>query len=203
MSRLENIALTGRALGALFYFSPQAPQTHSLVDAFTSGSWLQDWPWADDRLNSIAQRMRLAAPHLRKLDETWQRLFIGPDALPAPPWGSVWLDKENVLFGDSLLALRSWMQQLGIQHETNQNEPEDHIGTLLMLAAWLAENGQEQATNELLAWHILPWAPRFLNVLGESEPGDFYSALSQLTQVTLHQWQAGSPVPVADKPLWR
>lgn len=85
MSRLENIALTGRALGALFYFSPQAPQTHSLVDAFTSGSWLQDWPWADDRLNSIAQRMRLAAPHLRKLDETWQRLFIGPDALPAPP----------------------------------------------------------------------------------------------------------------------
>jgi TorA maturation chaperone TorD len=28
------------------------------------------------------------------IPEAWQRLFIGPWALPAPPWGSVWLDKE-------------------------------------------------------------------------------------------------------------
>ncbi|WP_226570219.1 Tat proofreading chaperone DmsD [Mangrovibacter yixingensis] len=203
MSRLENIALTGRALGALFYFPPQAQQSRQLVDAFLSGGWLQDWPWMDDKLKNIAVKMQSSAAQGMQLNETWQRLFIGPDTLPSPPWGSVWLDKENVLFGDSLLALRSWMQHLGIQYETNQNEPEDHIGTLLMLAAWLAENGQEQATNELLAWHILPWAPRFLNVLAESEPGDFYSALCQLTQITLQHWQAESPVPVADKPLWR
>ncbi len=37
-------------------------------------------------------------------------------ALPAPPWGSVWLDKENVLFGDSTLALREWMRANGIGH---------------------------------------------------------------------------------------
>ncbi len=52
--------------------------------------------------------------------------------LPAPPWGSVWLDKESVLFGDSTLALRQWMRENGIALEADGNEPEDHFGTVLL-----------------------------------------------------------------------
>jgi hypothetical protein len=48
-----------------------------------------------------------------------------------------------VLFGDSTLALRQWMRENAIAFEMQQNEPEDHFGTLLLLAAWLAENGRE------------------------------------------------------------
>lgn len=77
-------------------------------------------------------------------------------ALPAPPWGSVWLDKENVLFGDSTLALREWMRANGIGHATQGQEPEDHFGTLLLLAAWLCESAQVEAFSQLLAWHLLP-----------------------------------------------
>ncbi|MGB9098314.1 molecular chaperone TorD family protein [Erwinia sp.] len=36
----------------------------------------------------------------------WQTLFIGPKAFKAPPWGSVYLDGESVLFGDSTHSLR-------------------------------------------------------------------------------------------------
>lgn len=68
-----------------------------------------------------------------------------------PPWGSVWLDRESVLFGDSTLALRQWMRENHIAFEMQQNEPEDHFGTLLMLAAWLAENGRETERDQLLA----------------------------------------------------
>ncbi len=71
------------------------------------------------------------------LPQARQRLFIGPYALPSPPWGSVWLDRESVLFGDSTLALRQWMRENGIQFEMQQNEPEDHFGSLLLLAAGL------------------------------------------------------------------
>ena len=46
-----------------------------------------------------------------------------------------------MLFGDSTLALRQWMRENGIAFEMQQNEPEDHFGTVLLLAAWLAENG--------------------------------------------------------------
>ncbi|STW79496.1 oxidoreductase component of anaerobic dehydrogenases, Functional role page for Chaperone protein TorD [Klebsiella michiganensis] len=71
------------------------------------------------------------------LADAWQRLFIGPWALPAPPWGSVWLDKESLLFGDSTLALREWMRANGVGLSEQRAEPEDHFGTLLLLAAWL------------------------------------------------------------------
>jgi TorA maturation chaperone TorD len=93
--------------------------------------------------NAAALAETFTAPADEPLTDAWQRLFIGPYALPAPPWGSVWLDRESVLFGDSTLALRQWMRENGIAFEMQQNEPEDHFGTLLLLAAWLAENGRE------------------------------------------------------------
>ena len=33
------------------------------------------------------------------LTEQYQNLFIGPNELLAPPWGSVYLDPECVIFG--------------------------------------------------------------------------------------------------------
>ena len=42
-------------------------------------------------------------------------------------------------FGNSLLALRDFLQQHQIAFQTQQDEPEDHIGLMLMLAAYLAE----------------------------------------------------------------
>ncbi|HCR0942395.1 TPA: Tat proofreading chaperone DmsD, partial [Enterobacter hormaechei] len=128
---------------------------------------------------------------------------IGPYALPAPPWGSVWLDRESVLFGDSTLALRQWMRENHIAFEMQQNEPEDHFGTLLMLAAWLAENGRETERDQLLAWHLLPWSMRFLSVFVENAAHPFYTALGKLAQLTLAEWQSTLLIPIAEKTLYR
>ncbi|NHX33579.1 Tat proofreading chaperone DmsD, partial [Escherichia coli] len=77
------------------------------------------------------------------LQEAYQRLFIGPYALPAPPWGSVYLDKENVVFGISTLELRAWLRNNQINIELNQKEPEDHVGLIFLLTAWVIENKPE------------------------------------------------------------
>ena len=135
--------------------------------------------------------------------QAWQRLFVGPWALPSPPWGSVWLDRESVLFGDSTLALRQWMREKGIQFEMKQNEPEDHFGSLLLMAAWLAENGRQTECEELLAWHLFPWSTRFLDVFIEKAEHPFYRALGELARLTLAQWQSQLLIPVAVKPLFR
>ncbi len=137
------------------------------------------------------------------LSDAWQRMFIGPWALAAPPWGSVWLDRESVVFGDSTLALRQWMRENGIVFDTGQNEPEDHFGTLLMLAAWLTEEGRSAECDQLLAWHLLPWAGRYLTVFCEHAAHPFYVALGQLARLTLTDWQSRLLVPVADKPLYK
>ena len=195
------LAFSARVLGALFYFAPNSTLAEPLVTAFTDGEWVTQWPYEVLHANTLSAGF---ASHAEEsLAEAWQRLFIGPDALPSPPWGSVWLDRENVLFGDSTLALRQWMRENQIAFDVQQNEPEDHFGTLLMLAAWLVENGREEACNQLLAWHLLPWAPRFLAEFIEKANHPFFIALGQLAQQTLAQWQSTLLIPVADKKLYR
>ncbi|MGK3226569.1 Tat proofreading chaperone DmsD [Enterobacter soli] len=201
LSQRESFAFSARVLGALFGFAPDSEQAAPLVSALTTSDWYQDWPYAHQSLVNIAQTFK--TPAEEPLTEAWQRLFIGPYALPAPPWGSVWLDRESVLFGESTLALRQWMRENAIAFEMQKNEPEDHIGTLLMLAAWLAENGRDTQCDQLLAWHLLPWSHRFLSVFIDNAGHPFYIALGKLAQLTLADWQSTLLIPVAEKPLYR
>lgn len=197
----DALAFSSRVLGALFYFAPDSALAEPLVAAFRDGEWAAQWPYPVANVDALSAAF--AAPCDESLAEAWQRLFIGPSALPSPPWGSVWLDRENVLFGDSTLALRQWMRENQIAFDVAQNEPEDHFGTLLMLAAWLVENDRQEACDQLLAWHLLPWAPRFLNEFVAKANHPFFSALAELAQNTLAQWQSQLLIPVADKKLYR
>lgn len=201
VQRNDALAFSARVLGALFYFAPDSALAEPLVAAFTDGEWKTQWPYPINNADALTRAFSTAAEE--PLAEAWQRLFIGPSALPSPPWGSVWLDRENVLFGDSTLALRQWMRENQIAFDVQQNEPEDHFGTLLMLAAWLIENERPEACDQLLAWHLLPWAKRFIAEFIEKANHPFFTALGQLTQQTLGHWQSDLLIPVADKKLYR
>ncbi|ALB64758.1 twin-argninine leader-binding protein DmsD [Cronobacter condimenti 1330] len=198
---LSDIACSARVLGALFYYAPDAPQASGIVDALRAPGWQHEWPYACD----AAIIDGFCAPPVpdETLAQAWQRLFIGPHALPAPPWGSVWLDRESVLFGDSTLALQHWLRDNAITFETPLQEPADHIGLLLLLAAWLAEQSKTRELEELLAWHLLPFAPRFLEVFCAQAQHPFYGALGELTRATFACWRSALVMPVAQKPLYR
>lgn len=200
--RLATIALTGRVLGVLFYQDPQGPDAAPLYTTLADASWAEQWPVQTPELADIAKRMAEAHEfESETLAEAYQRLFVGPHALPAAPWGSVYLDKENVLFGDSMVELRRWMRKNAIAHQLAQNEPDDHFGTLLMMAAWLAEEGERSRVDELLAWHLLPWAGRYLELFTEKAAHPFYQGLGELARLTLANWQEGILIPVASKEL--
>ena len=162
-SQRDNFSTAARVLGALFYFAPDSDEAAPLVSSLTADGWQAQWPLSENILSPLVVQFQTEVDET--LPEAWQRLFIGPYTLPSPPWGSVWLDRENVLFGDSTLALRQWMRDNGIQFEMQQNEPEDHFGSLLLLTAWLAENERHTECEQLLAWHLLPWSARFLRSL--------------------------------------
>ncbi|MBJ3816181.1 Tat proofreading chaperone DmsD [Shimwellia pseudoproteus] len=203
--RLAGIAISGRILGALFYYAPDSETVAPLLTTLTAPGWTSQWPWQDTSSLHYGEQLSLALKNgdMAALRGAHQRLFIGPDALPAPPWGSVWLDKECVLFGDSMLALRQWMRAQGIVFQQQDNEPDDHFGTLLMLAAWLAEQQQPHQVDELLAWHILPWSERFLTLFIAAADHPFYQALGELARHTLAHWRDALLIPVAGKKLYR
>lgn len=101
-----------------------------------------------------------------------------------PPWGSVYTDREQVIFGESTLRLRSWMRQHGIARLADDRMPDDHIGLMLSLLATLTEERPE-LVEEYLSEHLLPWAPHYLGLLEVCAEHPFYKGLALLTKATL------------------
>lgn len=203
-SDLQAIELTGRTLGALFYYEPNDSDVAGLYELLKETQWTKEWPCGqEDQLSQPAALIQSGLTESQKesLDEAYQRLFIGPNPLLAPPWGSVYLDHENVIFGESTLDLRQWQAECGIQVELQQREPEDHIGLLLMQASWLTEN-HPQLLASFLEQHLLPWSSRYLSLLAEHAGHPFYQGLALLTQVTLRDWQTRLAVTPADKQIY-
>lgn len=172
----------------------------------------------------------------------YRRLFVGPAAKAAPPWGSVYTDRECVIFGRSTLALREWLRHVGVDFlgkgalepagvcdreagapdgavpdmpahgvpaseasvaavpapddaapsatdapdipNPMSNEPEDHIGLMLLLMSWLARNRPE-LLSEYLSEHLLTWAPHFLQLVQSQAAHPFFKGLGQLTELSL------------------
>ncbi|VTQ60873.1 cytoplasmic chaperone [Campylobacter jejuni] len=196
----ESISLTGKVLGATLFYPPGTEEVQPLVALLKGNDWMSQWPFASEEAKNQARQMFSqidAAPE--NLDDAYQRLFVGPYALPAPPWGSVYLDKESVVFGDSTLALRQWMRENGIEPHLAQAEPEDHIGLLLMMSAWLAENSPS-LLDDFLTLHVLPWAGRYFELLIQRAEHPFYLGVALLAGSTLQGWkqQRGLQTPVVD-----
>lgn len=188
---LEAIAFVGAALAPFFL---NDPRTGDAADAFAAMAELDvdaaaaEWPFVDegearDALTLMRDGLAAGADHD---DLVWEyrRQFVGPGRFPAPPWGSVYTDRECVIFGESTLALRAWMRARGIQRTTDERTPEDHIGLMLAMLAFLAAQ-RPDLVDEYAAEHLLTWAPHYLDSLEESTTHDFYRGLARLTRATL------------------
>ncbi|HDR1021886.1 TPA: Tat proofreading chaperone DmsD [Pasteurella multocida] len=190
----------GRILGSLFYNAPTSEQNLPLLSFLKSGDWQADCDFLSTETTQKIQAY-FSEFDLAELDEEYQRLFIGPHALAVAPWGSVYLDKEEVIFGDSLLAMRAFLKENGIAFVLDSNEPEDHFGLMLMLSAYLAEQHPDKLAS-FLGEHFLTWGYRFLTLL-QAQPSSFYVGLAQLTEQFLLHWQQQLSVVVKEVQLYR
>lgn len=177
-------------LGTLFLESPKDDAVAASIAGLGALDLADEWPWGNTEdleavtdLLAEAQQTDPAA-----LDRAFHHLFVGPNALAAPPWGSVYQDAEAVTFGDSCVALTRWMAAHGIAlHEVTSREPADHIGRMLVLLSWLCEH-EPALVDEYLRDHLMNWTPRYLERLAtaaQNEGCAFYEGLARLTAITL------------------
>lgn len=197
---IQTLQLEAHALGALFYYGPSHAASEALFQAIREGDITELLP----DLPLTKWQVALTKPNLHS---AWQTSFYGPGFLNAPPWGSVYLDPERVVFGVSLIELRAFLNDLGLQLTTDMNEPEDHFGLLLLLVAQLAAQQQDSKKEansliQLLTLHLLPWSERYLNCLSESAEHPFIKQLAEYTQLRLTTWQKNLNLKVADKDLY-
>lgn len=136
------------------------------------------------------------------LVDEYRRLFIGPAPKPAPPWGSVYTDRECVVFGESTIALRAWMRDNGIARLSDERTPEDHIGLMLALMAHVARM-HTGLLDEYLRLHLLTWAPHFLHEFAEAAEHPFYRGLAMLTDSSLEGIREALSVDVVEPRFYR
>ncbi|OUO87599.1 DMSO reductase maturation protein DsmD [Gordonibacter sp. An230] len=188
---LEAIAFAGEALAPFFLQDPLTGDAGASFDAMAAldvDDAAAEWPFAEEGEAREALGLMVAGlADGRKADAlVWEyrRLFVGPAPKPAPPWGSVYTDRECVVFGASTLELRAWMRTRGIARLGGEREPEDHIGLMLALMAWIARN-RPADLDDYLRLHLLTWAPHYLDELAEAASHPFYEGLARLTGITL------------------
>lgn len=187
---LEAAAFVGETLGPLYLYDPADALVAPIYEAIAGLDGAEaavEWPLAAP--TEAAHAFQLIDEGLHGgVDDgvVWEyrRLFTGPAVKAAPPWGSVYTDRECVVFGEATLALRQWLRQAGIQVPNSGSEPEDHIGLMLLLMAWIARNRPE-LLDEYLKQHLLTWAPHFLEIVQQQAQHPFFQGLAQLTASSL------------------
>lgn len=146
-------------------------------------------PAAGEACRRMAQS--LAENSQEELLIEYSGLFLGPFGAPAHPYGSVYLEQDRKLMGDSTMEVLKLYAESGVTYEGD--EPPDHIAIELefmgflegRIAQAIGESNQADRAdfsairarffNRLLA----SWAPILGNILKEQATLAFYRDLGE------------------------
>lgn len=186
-AELTNTSSCATLLGTLLMQSPKSGPVAEAAKGLCDMDLENEWPFgSSSELAEAATLLEEARSYsLERLDREFHHLFVGPNHLDAPPWGSVYLDAESVVFGDSCIELVRWMRANGIAlHESDSREPADQIGRMLVLLSWICEN-EPVLADDYLELHLLTWAPKYFRRLKTAANDPFYRALAILSAITI------------------
>lgn len=106
-------------------------------------------------------------PSWKDLEFAFNRLFVGPAAVPAPPYASVYLDAQPDLMGPTTLVVRQLYEALGLESPWKGSIPDDHLGLELdayyrvSVAADSTGQAELREIQALLRYHLRSWVPLF------------------------------------------
>jgi TorA maturation chaperone TorD len=135
----------------------------------------------------------LSIEQIQKEEEEYQRLFVGPGPLAAPPWESYYRSKEQLLFEEWTYQIREQYHLFDLQNIKENNEPDDHLLLELEFMIFLAELClQETKTDRvvelilsqihLLENHLIIWIPYFCERVIENTNSQLYLGAAMLLE---------------------
>jgi len=130
----------------------------------------------------------------------YTRLFLGPAHIVAKPYGSVWLDGEKTLMGDSTMAVQELYHEGGFEIDEEFRELPDHIAAeleFLYLLIYRENEGHRNGSAEALKWvalkkrfldeHLGLWIGPFTAAVKAGARSSFYRELAGLTDRFVEQ----------------
>lgn len=128
----------------------------------------------------------------RELEFAFNRLFVGPRELLAPPYASVYLEDEPYVMGESTRRVRSLYETISLISPWRGQLPDDHVSLELDAVLQLREAIAKKHFQPLLPvyqflleTHMNQWIPLFAETILGVEP--LPEPMRQLTD-QLQQW---------------
>ena len=149
---------------------------------------LQDIKWNGENI--------LKADSIEDLTVEHARLFVGPYSLLAPPYGSVYMEPERRIMGNSTMDVIKRYQQSELAVAEDFKDAPDHIAAELEFMHFLIYK-EIEAINQgdagriytyllnqqsFLADHLGAWVPEFVGRVMENAKTTFYQNLARATE---------------------
>ena len=123
----------------------------------------------------------------------YSRLFLGPFEILAKPYGSVYLDGEKIVMGDSTMLALELYREGGFEVAEDFLEMPDHIAVeleflyLLSFRIGKASDDEERARlivlkQKFLEEHLGRWVGTLSEAIRKGAQTDFYKRLADLTE---------------------
>lgn len=135
--------------------------------------------------------------HFDNLHWDYTRMFIGPFELPAPPWESVYVRRDRLLFQESTMNVRKEYKKFGFEASDYNMEADDHIGLELdfmyhlnKLCMKSVEENSPNSINKVnyllteqqkfLDEHLLKFVSEFTDKVIENADTRFYLGMAKI-----------------------
>jgi TorA maturation chaperone TorD len=139
----------------------------------------------------------------------YAKLFVGPNELLAPPYGSVYLDGEKTVMGDSTIETIKMYEEQGLSMDGEFRNLPDHITVEMEFMYFLIfkevetlEKSQWDATLDYIKTQELfldkflrLWVKPFCDKIKQGTDNEFYTSLADCVSVFIGKAHPGDDIP--------
>jgi len=139
----------------------------------------------------------------------YAKLFIGPNELLAPPYGSVYLDGEQTVMGDSTMETIRMYEEQGLSLDGEFTNLPDHITAELEFMYYLTFKETEALAKsrweEALAFietqglffdkFLGRWVKPFCDKIKQGTDNEYYASLADCVSIFLENAHPGGDIP--------
>ena len=173
-----------RLLGSLLYNEPEI----SVIKMLNDDGLFLELPYAQNNELALCGQAQilewLKSADLEKLTEDarvdYMRLLVGVGKVLAPPWGSVYLDEDRLLFNEDTLKVRLYYEHYGMKLKEKYKEPDDHLGLELEFIAYLFENGKTDAVRDFVEKYVTSWIFQWNNDVQKHARTGYYRGIANM-----------------------
>lgn len=185
-----------QVMRSIFGVEPSAAQFEVIQGSATSEAFemLFEQTCCDDSWRKPLQEV-VSTSYEEKIFDEYTRLFLGPGHIEAPPWESIYVSEQPLLFQECTIDVRKHYLAQGYIPKQFPHVPDDQLSIELDFMEKLAVKAYEEfyadrqdelkdslcACHSFLEEHLCKWAEPFRERVEDGE-GGFYAAAATLLE---------------------